>query len=206
MSEEQNQPRGGVRRVGRKDQKKKLSSPDSLFPLEDFVDEEELATQAHSLSLAREANEEAEEAAATRPTEAPVSAAPDSAEASGVMDFAPPSADDARFAPPLVTTPYEERFPPVDVKIKEPPAPSAPPPEKAKRGFTRQDAIALLFAFGTLGLCAYFTFIWFNPYSALNPAGAAHAAAYRYHRDAAHGRCHRTHHRSQRDGHVHAVP
>jgi hypothetical protein len=172
VSEDQNQPRGGVRRVGRKDQKKRLSAPDSLFPLEDFVDEETLAAEANELSLAREAAEEVEETR-PHPTDENVGterAAPlqESSEA-GIMDFAPPSPEDeARFAPPMVTTPLEERFPPLAPKVKDESILEAAP-ETPRRGFMRQDAIALLFAFGTIGLCAYFTFVWFNPYSPLNP-------------------------------------
>jgi hypothetical protein len=170
VSDDQNQPRGGVRRVGRKDQKKRLSAPDSLFPLEDFVDEEE----ANTLSLTRDVEEEVEETRLHVNDEASVGAQhvaplPSSSTEQGVMDFAPPSPEDeARFAPPIVTTPPEERFPPVAPKIKEETFVDAEP-DTPRRGFVRQDAIALLFALGTIGLCAYFTFVWFNPYSVLNP-------------------------------------
>ncbi len=166
MSEEQNQPRGGVRRVGRKDQKKRLSTPDSLFPLEDFVDADELATEANTLSLAQEG--EAEETQPHETEEEALEAQPSAAEARSVMDFAPLTPEDERYAPPIISTPSEERFPPIEPNIKEPPAPQALK-EKPRRRFGRQDAIAALFVLATLGLCSYFTFIWFNPYSALNP-------------------------------------
>jgi hypothetical protein len=157
VSDEQNQPRGGVRRVGRKDQKKHLSSPDSLFPLEDFISEEDLATEANTLSLTREDRTSTEE---TRPHQAEsVDLSRSPAETPlRVMDF----------APPVVAPSHDERFPPINPLLPEKPKPPAPP-VTSRRRFTRHDVIALLFALGTIGLCAYFSLLWVDPYSALNP-------------------------------------
>jgi hypothetical protein len=87
------------------------------------------------------------------------------------------AADDAPILPaadkatPRNTT---ERYPPVHddafQEAKPAPAPLQHPGRKPRRhGDWRHNLIAVLFLLATLGLCGYFTVIWQNPYSALNP-------------------------------------
>jgi hypothetical protein len=71
----------------------------------------------------------------------------------------------------------EQRFPPTMDASERAPKPAAPAPRRQptpapapkRKGFEWRNVVTALFLLATLGLVAYFIFIWQNPYSPFNP-------------------------------------
>lgn len=86
----------------------------------------------------------------------------------------------APLSAPRQITPPEERFPPVAPRVAQQLAPLPPPPRptaptattarrRRYRGNWRHDVIAALFLLATLGVGAFYVWIWQNPFSPANP-------------------------------------
>jgi hypothetical protein len=169
MSEQDKNPRGGVRRVGRKDRKKRLFTPDDLFPPDDGEATRESGALRETPLQAT--TPDTSNGDPTQPNTPTVSMKPMEDEAlfaPGDEMFAAP-----RETPPgVIPLPPEERFPPLPYReeITQVPAkPMSAPAPTPRKSTLVPNLVAMLFAIGTVGLCGYYAFIWFNPYSALNP-------------------------------------
>lgn len=71
---------------------------------------------------------------------------------------------------PLVVTPQEERFPPLpsaDDELK--PRPRPKPKYRRAKHARRNNFITLVFILLTLGVCGYYSLIWVDPLTVLNP-------------------------------------
>jgi len=149
--------RRDIRRFGRKDQKKELKSDGKLLPEQgDAMDMDDAAPDPitfDDLEALVEANKDL-----ITPAEEPWIEQP---------------------PPRPVHTPPAERFPPIPQQpISPQSAPkhdTAPAQSTGKRkrrrlvGNWRHDVIAFIFFVATLGLIWYFSVIWRDPYSSLNP-------------------------------------
>lgn len=131
---------GGVRRVGRKDRKKRLDPRKPLFPPEDDLP---AADAPPPLEWAGETTPDSEATAA------------------------PEAAPEPQPQPPRPRPePAADRFPPVNPKAA--PEPKAAPAPR-RRGGGIANVLTALFLLATVGVIAYTAFIAFNPYSPLNP-------------------------------------
>jgi len=87
------------------------------------------------------------------------------ADADALENLSQLSPDDVR---PLVITPPEERFPPLnlDQRAAPPPQPAAEPPPPSNR---RKNLAAIMGLIGVVVVGIWYALIWMNPQSALNP-------------------------------------
>ncbi|NWG15021.1 MAG: hypothetical protein HXY41_00155 [Chloroflexi bacterium] len=134
---------GGIRRVTRKDRKRRLETGELIFP-----PEAEAAPDEPEKPAAPEATDET-------PADAPVMAAvePPSVEAT------PAPVHPGRF-PPLAFEPEREPERPRR-------APAAAPPRRANS--LLPNLISILFIVATLVVAGWFVLVWNNPYTPLNP-------------------------------------
>lgn len=169
MSEESK--RFGVRRIGRKDQKKRLEETGALFPPEpDLPPEEATAPEPPEVDEALPGDELF---AAPDDVDAALSALRDLNDVSRITSEMAALSEAVSGAGKPRRPPEEldrERFPPV--RPMPPADPVEPPPQAApaprRRGLARQDRIALLFALGTILAIVYFVVLWQDPQSPLN--------------------------------------
>ena len=78
---------------------------------------------------------------------------------------------------PVVYTPGEERFPPLDGTLAEDEPPvvpdramrDAPPKRRLQGGDWRHNLVALMFLLLSIALCGYYTAFWVDPYGGWNP-------------------------------------
>jgi hypothetical protein len=151
MSDEQHKPPGGgVRRVGRKDRKSRIDPTEPLFPQDEPPEQaENLPSEPlpfDDVDAALRALSELDQLA-------------ESVEATVEEPRQPPE--------PAV---MEERFPPLNPAVIEPPSPPPPlPPPSRRRGIARQDVIAAFFFVATLALLGWIAVVWMNPFSSINP-------------------------------------
>lgn len=177
-------PKGGLRRVGRKDRKDRLPPARLEFPTDEDAPSGD-TTQAHTAT--EDSTRAGYELRSTGPApaapsenteEQPQSASPYLAPINAVPPATPRAPDTVR-PPDVIYTPPEERFPPADPRMLEraeaaPPmqpqtTPSVDAPYVPRRPTWQYNLVTAFFAVGTLGLCAYYTFLWFNWDSPLNP-------------------------------------
>lgn len=161
--DEQNIP-GGLRRVGRKDQKRRLDPTGPLFP-DDDADDAQAESAPPPARLPRDPN-------------LPPDLLDDVEHALESLSDADFDADIKAAARPVVETPPAERFPPLRPPDDPRPAPAMPAAEpatgrKRRQGDWRHNVVAVIFAVATLGMCAYYSVLWNNPYSPLNPLAPA---------------------------------
>jgi len=134
-----------VRRFGRRDQKDKLTKPDSLFPADDESSErsEQVDFDINALNL------------------------PDTdSEALEMLS----SLQDEVKAP--VITPREERYPPVapvDHRANRPSPVAETSAAKKEKGACLYNLLTILFLLATLVTIAWFVIVWINPLSPFNP-------------------------------------
>lgn len=155
MSEKES---GGIRRVTRKDRKRKLETGDLIFP------PEEPEAEAAAPDVPETAAAPEPEAAVEKPVEEPAEAAAETAifEPPVETETLPPAAQVGRF-PPLAFEP--ERAP--EPGSRPQPARAGSPP---RRGNTLlPNLISLLFMLATLVAIGWFALVWSNPYTPLNP-------------------------------------
>lgn len=91
---------------------------------------------------------------------------PDDDEESALPE--PPSPDESEIVDEgeIVETPPEERFPPLNPADE---TPDEAPPPSPRRPTWLYNLVAILFALATIGLLAYFSVLWVDPYHPLNP-------------------------------------
>jgi hypothetical protein len=154
MSDDNQLPEDNIQRIGKKDQKKRLDNAGPLFPEE----EQQIIGQP--------GGEAVDEIISTEePTEEQLQAARELEE--GIN----------RPVIPIIYTPAEDRFPSLSGDIRQEAQQALEnehvESETGKRrrlqGNWLHDLVAFLFVLLTLALLAYYSIIWRDPYSTLNP-------------------------------------
>lgn len=192
MSDDTQNKRGGVRRVGEKDRKNRLDTSGSLFPPESLPP---------SLPEDVTEPETPDAAASARPDEVEIEAIPllldddaaallaeietdleavesvETADSDDKFASETPPDEDAQYRRPAVPVPYDapqDRFPPLPGELApparvKPASHSQPAPAPRKGGGWVFNCLTLIFTLGTCALAGVFVYLWQNPYSAYNP-------------------------------------
>ncbi len=175
MSDEQyDEFSDSIRRVSKKDRKRRLDPVDSLFPEEMFAPPED---DAEAQADVPEADvESAADIVEAFPVESPPRDVPP--EHRRFMPpplHVPPDVPQVKSAPrPVEILEPEERFPPLAPEPEPDIQPAVRVGEDVQpKSYRKHNLVAAFFFLAAFGMCVYYTYLWFDPYSALNPLAPA---------------------------------